>query len=163
MKLSKISLNSKENLISRIISLYRRIISLYHGITLGDHFASSQKSPPPFEKKNHWILSICQWHILWLDLEAYHTEKKTNVQYECYINIVFGVIFDKNFVLLCFLISKISQRSFSSVSKRFRQQNWQSSKLTDIGTRKIFDEDHDIFREQARKFFAAVPKERLAK
>ena len=58
---------------------------------------------------------------------------------------------------------KIYQRSFSSVSKRFRQQNWQSSKLTDIGTRKIFDEDHDIFREQARKFFASVPKERLAK
>ena len=37
-----------------------------------------------------------------------------------------------------------------------RPEPWQMDKLTDIGTRKIFNEDHDILRESVRKFWASV-------
>ena len=54
-----------------------------------------------------------------------------------------------------------SIRCFSSSSVKYRKQNWQAERLTDIGSRKIFDDDHDMFRESARKFFRSIPKERL--
>lgn len=38
-------------------------------------------------------------------------------------------------------------------SRAFRQEPWQVEKLTDIGTRSIFNEDHDMFRESVRKWF----------
>ena len=54
-----------------------------------------------------------------------------------------------------------SIRCLSSTSVKYRKQNWQAERLTDIGSRKIFDDDHDMFRESARKFFRSIPKERL--
>ena len=41
-----------------------------------------------------------------------------------------------------------------------RPETWQMDKLTDIGSRKIFTDEHDIMREQVRKFYEAVPMER---
>jgi len=35
----------------------------------------------------------------------------------------------------------------------FRQEPWQVENLTEIGTRAIFSEEHDMFRESVRKFF----------
>ena len=41
---------------------------------------------------------------------------------------------------------------------RFRSENWTSAgSMLDIGTRSIFNEDHDMFRESVRRFF----KERI--
>ena len=37
-----------------------------------------------------------------------------------------------------------------------RPEPWQMEKLTDLGTRKIFNEDHDILRESVRKFWSSV-------
>ncbi|CBY33129.1 unnamed protein product [Oikopleura dioica] len=41
-----------------------------------------------------------------------------------------------------------------------RPETWQMDKLTDIGSRKIFTDEHDIMREQVRKFYESVPMER---
>jgi len=44
-----------------------------------------------------------------------------------------------------------------------RPMPWQMDKMTDIGTRKIFNEDHDILRESVRKFWQSVPREDVMK
>ena len=44
-----------------------------------------------------------------------------------------------------------------------RPEPWQMDNLTDIGSRKIFNEDHDILRESVRKFYNAVPISRKMK
>merc|ERR1712227_417423 len=44
-----------------------------------------------------------------------------------------------------------------------RPQPWQMEKVTDIGSRHIFNEDHDQIRESTRKFFAQVTKEEKEK
>ena len=38
-------------------------------------------------------------------------------------------------------------------AKEFRPENFQSGRFTDIGTRRIFSQEHDMFREQVRRFF----------
>ena len=45
--------------------------------------------------------------------------------------------------------------STSSVCKSedFRREGFQSGRFTDIGTRRIFTPEHDMFRESCRKFF----------
>ena len=53
-------------------------------------------------------------------------------------------------------LRKISLRQAS------RKQNWQSGSLLDIGTRKIFNEEHDMFRESCRKFWASIDKSRVS-
>jgi long-chain-acyl-CoA dehydrogenase len=40
------------------------------------------------------------------------------------------------------------------MSGALRPEPAMSEKLTDIGTRRIFNEDYDLVRETARKFFA---------
>nr|XP_039253849.1 long-chain specific acyl-CoA dehydrogenase, mitochondrial-like [Styela clava] len=40
-----------------------------------------------------------------------------------------------------------------TISSEFRPEPCQSEKLTDIGTRRIFQSEHDIFRSTVRKFF----------
>ena len=42
-----------------------------------------------------------------------------------------------------------------------RPDPWQSDSLIDIGTRKIFNEDHDALRMKIRKFFNEVPRSRI--
>jgi alkylation response protein AidB-like acyl-CoA dehydrogenase len=44
-----------------------------------------------------------------------------------------------------------------------RLHNWQSEKLTDIGTGVNYDSDMDIFREQCRKFWAGIDPKRVEK
>ena len=44
-----------------------------------------------------------------------------------------------------------------------RPMPWQMDKMTDIGTRKIFNEDHDILRESVRKFWQSVPRDDVMK
>ncbi|XP_002126870.2 long-chain specific acyl-CoA dehydrogenase, mitochondrial-like isoform X1 [Ciona intestinalis] len=41
----------------------------------------------------------------------------------------------------------------SAAASEFRKEGFQSGRFTDIGTRQIFNEDHDMFRESVRKFF----------
>lgn len=52
---------------------------------------------------------------------------------------------------------KLFVRSISTAKPLFsdilRPEPCQSGKLTDIGTRRIFDPEHDMFRETARRFF----------
>lgn len=50
--------------------------------------------------------------------------------------------------------------AFAARAYSDRPETWQMEKLTDIGARKIFTEEHDIMREQVRKFYEAVPMER---
>lgn len=38
--------------------------------------------------------------------------------------------------------------------EEFRREGFQSGRFTDIGTRRIFSAEHDMFRESARQFFA---------
>ena len=45
------------------------------------------------------------------------------------------------------------RKTFRTGSRAFRQEPWQAEKLTDIGTRSIFNEDHDMFRESVRRWF----------
>lgn len=50
-----------------------------------------------------------------------------------------------------------------SSCKSFRCYNtrpnpWQMDRLTDIGSRTIFTEEHDIMRESVRKFYQSVSK-----
>ena len=50
----------------------------------------------------------------------------------------------------------------SNGSSRFysdRPEPWQMDRLTDIGSRKIFIDDHDILRESVRKFWNSVSQE----
>ena len=54
---------------------------------------------------------------------------------------------------------KIRQNAFYSI----RPEPWQMDTLTDIGSRKIFNEDHDILRESVRKFYSAVDPARKIK
>ena len=59
--------------------------------------------------------------------------------------------------------SKITKPlAFCSAARAYsdRPETWQMDKLTDIGSRKIFTDEHDIMREQVRKFYEAVPLER---
>ena len=58
-------------------------------------------------------------------------------------------------------VFRLTRALTSTGLKQSRKQNWQSERLTDVGTRKIFNEEHDLFRETARKFFRSIPKERL--
>merc|ERR1711963_776535 len=44
-----------------------------------------------------------------------------------------------------------------------RPEPWQMDKLTDIGSRKIFNEDHDILRDSVRKFWSSVDRNEIAK
>lgn len=44
-------------------------------------------------------------------------------------------------------------RLYSSEGGYSRPETFQSAKLTDIGTRSIFSQEHDIFRESVRRFF----------
>ena len=44
-----------------------------------------------------------------------------------------------------------------------RPEPWQMDKLTDIGSRKIFNEEHDILRESVRKFYSKVDLARKVK
>ncbi|CAG5109411.1 Oidioi.mRNA.OKI2018_I69.chr2.g3956.t1.cds [Oikopleura dioica] len=53
--------------------------------------------------------------------------------------------------------------SFSQSQLSSRLHNWQSDKLTDIGTGVNYDSDMDIFREQCRKFWASIAKDRVEK
>lgn len=63
--------------------------------------------------------------------------------------------------------SRISKRALQTSQKRlqedFRLEPCDSARLTDIGTRRIFDEDHDAFRETCRKWFDNVVKPEHAK
>ena len=43
-----------------------------------------------------------------------------------------------------------------------RKHNWQSETMLDIGTGKNYTEDHDLFREQARKFWKNIDSKRVA-
>ena len=47
--------------------------------------------------------------------------------------------------------AKLARRCYSD-----RPEPWQMDKLTDIGARKIFNEDHDILRESVRKFWTSI-------
>ena len=38
-------------------------------------------------------------------------------------------------------------------SEDFRSEPWMVGNLTEIGTRAIFSEEHDMFRESVRRFF----------
>lgn len=48
---------------------------------------------------------------------------------------------------------RLLSRTSRYFSQSFRPETAMASKLTDIGTRSIFTEEHDMFREQARRFF----------
>merc|ERR1712168_1111099 len=54
--------------------------------------------------------------------------------------------------------AKLARRFYSD-----RPEPWQMDKLTDIGARKIFNEDHDILRESVRKFWSSVDRNEIAK
>lgn len=47
----------------------------------------------------------------------------------------------------------IPRSSIRCCSDEFRQEPWQTTSLTEIGTRAIFSEEHDMFRESVRRFF----------
>lgn len=54
------------------------------------------------------------------------------------------------------MIGKVSRRGLSLAGRQLseRPYNWASSgSMLDIGTRPIFNEDHDMFREVVRRFF----------
>ncbi|CAG5111347.1 Oidioi.mRNA.OKI2018_I69.chr2.g5664.t1.cds [Oikopleura dioica] len=63
------------------------------------------------------------------------------------------------------MLRKIQARLARPLSRAYsdRPETWQMDKLTDIGSRKIFTEEHDIMREQVRKFYESVPMERKMK
>lgn len=53
-----------------------------------------------------------------------------------------------------FTTSKVNQLADEELEvAAFRPENFQSGRFTDIGTRRIFSEEHDMFRESVRKFF----------
>merc|ERR1712159_67810 len=57
------------------------------------------------------------------------------------------------------MFKRLAQRALSTSSRRcddsdFRQEPAMADNLMEIGTRRIFDEDHDAFREMVRKWFA---------
>merc|ERR1712130_501156 len=51
----------------------------------------------------------------------------------------------------------------SSDSHVHRPSPWQMDNLTDIGSRHIFNEEHDTMREQFRKFWRSIERERCDK
>ena len=51
-------------------------------------------------------------------------------------------------------LSVANRRLLSGYS--LRPNPWQMEKLTDIGSRNIFTEEHDLMRESTRKFYASV-------
>ena len=57
--------------------------------------------------------------------------------------------------------SKISQRGLATSGAIGRKHNWQSETLMDIGTGKNYNEDHDMFREQCRKFWSNIDPKRV--
>jgi len=60
-------------------------------------------------------------------------------------------------------IGKQMNRPFATSAAKNRKHNWQSETLMDIGTGKNYTEDHDIFREQIRKFWKNIDPERVRK
>ena len=58
------------------------------------------------------------------------------------------------------LRSRIFQQT---VARTLRPAPWQMDNLTDIGSRQIFTEEHDTIREQFRKFWRSIDKERTQK
>ena len=50
--------------------------------------------------------------------------------------------------------NRISNLKFSSTATEARPEPQVASKLTDIGTRRLFGHEHDMFREMLRKFYA---------
>ena len=57
----------------------------------------------------------------------------------------------------------IRHLAITSYDANVRKHNWQSESLLDIGTRKIYNTDHDIFREQCRKFWKNIDPQRVKK
>ncbi|CBY23659.1 unnamed protein product [Oikopleura dioica] len=60
-------------------------------------------------------------------------------------------------------LTRSSRKLSASAQLGARLHNWQSEKLTDIGTGVNYDSDMDIFREQCRKFWAGISAERVEK
>ena len=58
-------------------------------------------------------------------------------------------------------IGKRASRQLGTTVAVSRKHNWQSETLMDIGTGKNYTEDHDIFREQARKFWKNIDPQRV--
>ena len=59
-------------------------------------------------------------------------------------------------------ISKIGHRGLATSGIAVsRKHNWQSETLMDIGTGKNYNEDHDMFREQCRKFWKNIDPKRV--
>lgn len=60
------------------------------------------------------------------------------------------------------MLSRIAKRTLASTQKlrqsEYRLEVSDSARMTDIGTRRIFDEDHDAFRDMCRKWFDNVVK-----
>ena len=55
-------------------------------------------------------------------------------------------------------MNKLARRHTSSA---LRQHNWQAPSLLDIGTRKIFNEEHDLFRQSCRAFWRSIDPARV--
>ena len=75
-------------------------------------------------------------------------------------------IFEKHTLKIIFKMlknfSKIGHRGFAtSGTSLSRKHNWQSETLMDIGTGKNYNEDHDMFREQCRKFWKNIDPKRV--
>ena len=58
-------------------------------------------------------------------------------------------------------IGKRVNRKFATTIAVNRKHPWQSETFMDIGTGKNYTEDHDIFREQARKFWKNIDPQRV--
>ena len=86
-----------------------------------------------------------------------------------FINIYFARFFildsKKNYIFLIFLfINMLRNRILSqAVNRTFRPAPWQMDNLTDIGSRSIFTDEHDTMREQFRKFWRSIDRERTKK
>merc|ERR1712088_813746 len=59
-------------------------------------------------------------------------------------------------------VSQLAKRALATSNRRLQEdvrlEPADSGRMTDIGTRRIFDEDHDAFRDMARKWFDNVVK-----
>jgi len=59
-------------------------------------------------------------------------------------------------------VSQIAKRALATSNRRLQEdvrlEPADSGRMTDIGTRRIFDEDHDAFRDMCRKWFDNVVK-----
>ena len=56
-------------------------------------------------------------------------------------------------------MNKLARRHASAATRR--QHNWQAPSLLDIGTRKIFNEEHDLFRQSCRAFWRSIDPARV--